>query len=164
MVCFNNHSLVDQETLVSCLYGSKGLLNIGYEAPNQERYRNQLGWYGEDWRHTFYNELRVAPEEHTVLLTEAPIEPPKLIEKRRHKFMFETFDTCHVLCRTSRIVPLLFFRTYNWHRVGLWRWCHVGMGQKDSFLTLHTLTKRIITSSGRRVGTLPSLFTTGRSP
>ena len=79
------------------------LLNLKY--PIQQGVVNN--WFDMEmlWDHTFFSELRVAPEEHPVLLTESPTNllPDR---ERMTQIMFETFNTPAMYVGMSAVISL----------------------------------------------------------
>ena len=85
------------------LNSMRGVLSLDY--PIENGIINNWSDMEKLWHHTMYDLLRVAPEEHPVLLTEAPMNPKRNREKTI-EMMFEKFKVPSTYISIQAILSL----------------------------------------------------------
>lgn len=81
----------------------KGLMKIHF--PIEHGIIDDWSLMERIWHYTFYNDLRIDPSEHPVLLTEAPLNP-RLNREKIAEIMFETFNVPALYVATQAILSL----------------------------------------------------------
>ncbi len=81
----------------------RGILKLEY--PIEHGMINNWDDMEKIWHHCYYNELRAAPEDHAIMLTEAPRNPKKNRE-RMISIMFESFNVPQFYVAIQAILSL----------------------------------------------------------
>jgi actin len=96
--CPKMRGMMFGSTKSDCLVGNEAVEKRGFLVLNNPIERRIIhNWDNMEkiWEHTFVNGLRVAPEEHAVLLTLSPFNPQANREKMA-QIMFDTFNIPYI--------------------------------------------------------------------